>query len=142
MSERNKAIARDEFDVWNSGDLDRLDDLVAPDVVHHDPYDPNGADGLEGLKRTIADYRAAFPDVRFTVEDQVAEGDKVVTRWRSTGTHDGEWMGRPPTGRRTVVTGIAIERFEDGRIVESWRNYDVLGMLQSIGAITPAPASG
>lgn len=80
LLERNKAVARAVFDVWSTGDIHRLDELVAPGVVHHDPYDPHGADGLLGMKRTIEFNRDAFPDMQLTVEDQVAQGDKVVTR--------------------------------------------------------------
>ena len=135
MSERRKAIARAEFEVWSSGELEKLDELVAPDVVHHDPYDPNAADGLEGLKRTIAFNRRAFPDMRITVEDQIAEGDKVVTRWTATMTHDGELAGAPPSGRRVTMTGITVERFEGEKIVEAWRSMDTLGLLRGIGAV-------
>jgi predicted ester cyclase len=76
VSERNKAIARSEFEVWSTGEVEKLDDMVAADVVHHDPYDPNATVGLEGLKKTIAMNRAAFPDMRIDIEDQVAEGTR------------------------------------------------------------------
>lgn len=135
MSETNKALARREFEVWSSGELDRLDELVAPGVVHHDPYDPNAADGLEGLKRSIAGNRRAFPDLELTVEDQVAEGDKVATRWAAEMTHLGEVQGAPPTGNRITLRGITIERFEDGKVVEAWRSMDMLGLLRGIGAL-------
>ena len=136
MSKRNKAAARSEFEVWSTGELERLDDLVAPDVVHHDPYDPNAAAGLEGLKRTIELNRAAFPDLRIEIEDQVAEDDKVVTRWTATMTHRGELGGVPPSGNRVTLAGTTIERFEAGKVVEAWRNMDTLGLLRQIGAVT------
>jgi steroid delta-isomerase-like uncharacterized protein len=135
MSDRNKATARAVFEVWETGELDRLDALVAPDVVHHDPYDPHAAEGLEGMKLTIATNRRAFPDLRLTVEDQVAEGDRVVTRWTSTLTHRGDLFGMAPTGRTAEVAGITVDRFEDGRIVEAWRSMDTLGLLRGIGAL-------
>jgi steroid delta-isomerase-like uncharacterized protein len=135
MSERNKAIARSEFEVWSTGELDRLDDMVAPDVVHHDPYDPHAADGLEGLKRTIELNRTAFPDMRIEIEDQIAEGDKVVTRWVATMTHEGRLGDAAPSGKRVTLTGTTIERFEDGKVVESWRSMDTLGLLRQIGAL-------
>jgi predicted ester cyclase len=125
------------FEVWGSGDLDRLDDLVAVDVVHHDPYDPNGDQGLEGMKRTIVLNRTAFPDMRLEVDDQVAEGDKVVTRWRGEMTHLGELGGAAPSGKHATITGITIDRFEDGKIVEAWRSMDTLGLLRGIGALGP-----
>jgi steroid delta-isomerase-like uncharacterized protein len=133
--ERNKAVARAVFDVWSTGDIERLDELVASDVVHHDPYDPHAADGLVGMKRTIETNRSAFPDMELTVEDQVAESDKVVTRWRAEMTHTGDLAGAAPTGRRVTLRGITIDRFENGKIVEAWRSMDTLGLLQGVGAL-------
>ena len=121
--------------VWSTGDVDRLDEIVAGDIVHHDPFDQNAADGLAGMKRTIASYREAFPDVRFQVEDQLAEADKVLTRWSSVGTHTGSLMGETPTGKTVQLTGMVVERFEDGKIVEAWRNWDILTLLQRIGVL-------
>jgi steroid delta-isomerase-like uncharacterized protein len=135
VSEENKAAARAEFEIWGSGELDKLDDLVAADVIHHDPYDPYAADGLDGLKKSIALNRTAFPDIRITVEDQVAEGDKVTTRWTAVMTHKGELGGVEPTGKRVTMSGTTIERFEDGKVVEAWRSMDTLGLLRQIGAI-------
>jgi predicted ester cyclase len=136
--ERNKAVARAVFDVWSTGDVERLDGLVASHVVHHDPYDPHAAAGLGGMKRTIEMNRNVFPDMRLTVEDQVAEGDKVVTRWRGEMTHAGALAGAAPTGRRVTITGITIDRLEGGRIVEAWRSMDTLGLLRGIGALGAA----
>jgi ketosteroid isomerase-like protein len=112
VSERNKAIARSEFEVWSTGEVEKLDDMVAADVVHHDPYDPNATGGLEGR------------DMRIDVEDQVAEGDKVTTRWTAIMTHEGQLGDTPATGRRVTLRGITIERFEDGKVVEAWRSMD------------------
>jgi steroid delta-isomerase-like uncharacterized protein len=134
MSAHNKAAARAVFEVWSTGELERLDELVAPDVVHHDPYDPHGAEGLAGMKRTIELNRSAFPDMHLSVEDQIAEGDRVATRWRGEMTHTGELAGAAATGRRVTITGITIDRFEEGKIVEAWRSMDTLGLLQGIGA--------
>ena len=135
MSEQNKATARAVFEVWTTGDLPRLDELVATDVVHHDPYDPNAADGLAGMKRTIEANRRTFPDLTIAVEDQIAEGDRVATRWRATMTHRGPTEGPAPSGKRITITGITIDRFEEGRIVEAWRSMDTLGLLRGIGAL-------
>jgi predicted ester cyclase len=134
MSEDNKAAARAVFTVWSTGAIDRLDDLVDRDVVHHDPYDPNAAEGLDGMKRTIELNRRAFPDMRLIVEDQVAEGDKVVTRWRGEMTHLGELSGATPTGNRVTISGITIDRFEHGKIVEAWRSMDMLSVMRQIEA--------
>jgi steroid delta-isomerase-like uncharacterized protein len=139
VSEEHKAADRAVFEVWSTGEVDRLDALVAVDVVHHDPYDRHAAGGLAGMKQAVAAYRRAFPDARFTVEDQVAEGDRVVTRWRSRGTHLGSLMGETPTGRLVACSGMVIERFEDGKVVEAWRNWDALALMVGIGAATLRP---
>jgi ketosteroid isomerase-like protein len=123
LSERHKAIARAVFEVWGNGELDRLDELVAPDVVHHDPYDPHGAEGLAGMKKTIAANRERFAELTLRVEDQVAEGDRVATRWTCTMSH--------PRGRASV-SGITIDRFEHGKIVEAWRSMDTLGLVNQL----------
>lgn len=139
MSEENKALVRRFLDeTWNKGNLDVIDELVAPDWVGHDPTSPEGAQGPEGTRQFLEMYQSAFPDTQMTVEDQVAEGDKVATRWTARATHQGELMGIPPSGNRIEVTGISIDRIVDGKVVESWDNYDALGMMQQIGAI-PEP---
>jgi steroid delta-isomerase-like uncharacterized protein len=138
VCEQNKAAARAVFDVWSTGELEKLDALVSSDVVHHDPYDPNAADGLAGMKRTIEQNRQAFPDLRLTVEDQIAEADKVVTRWRGEMTHSDEMAGVAPTGNRITISGITIDRFDGGKIVEAWRSMDVLAVLRGIGAAPSA----
>ena len=134
-SEHHKSAARAVFDIWSTGEIERLDDLVARDVVHHDPYDSNAAEGLGGMKRTIELNRRAFPDMRLSVEDQVAEGDKVVTRWSGEMTHLGELGGAAPTGNRVTISGITIDRFEDGKIAEAWRSMDMLAVMRRIGAL-------
>jgi predicted ester cyclase len=95
--------------------------------------------GPEVQKRLIDFYRSAFPDVRMEIEDMVAEGDRVVVRWKGTGTHTGELMGVPPSGKPAVVTGVFINRVVDGKLVEGWTSFDALGMMMQIGAI-PMPA--
>ena len=133
MSEQSKAAARGVFEAWQRGDLDALDELVAPDAMDHDAYNPYREEGLEGLKKLIQMYRAAFPDTRFTIEEQVAEGDLVATRWSASGTNEGELMGNPATGRSVNISGISIDRIQDGKVVESWGNWDTLGMFQQLG---------
>jgi predicted ester cyclase len=133
QSERNKLAARVLFEAITTGDLDRLDAVMAPDIVDHDPYNPHASDGLEGVKRLIGMYREAFPDISYDVLTQVAEGDLVATRWVATGTHRGELMGAAPTGERSIFSGIAIQRFEGGKVVESWSNWDTLGMFLQLG---------
>jgi steroid delta-isomerase-like uncharacterized protein len=141
VSEQNKTVARQVLEVFGSGDLDALDELISANAVDHDTQNPNAnIRGPEGSKLTISMYRAAFPDLRMKVEDQIAEGDKVVTRWTAIGTHDGDLPGLPASGNKSTVTGIGIDRFEDGKIVEAWTNWDTLGMMQQLGAV-PAGAA-
>lgn len=123
-----KAVARVAFEAWNTGELSRLDAFVAPDVVHHDPYDPHGREGLEGMKKTIAARRVRYPDFLTTVEDQVADSDRVATRWTATMTHE---------GRQVTVRGITIDRFENGKIVEAWRCADMLVFFDGHQAAPP-----
>ncbi len=132
----NKAIDR-RFteEVWNRGNLAVVDELMRADYNGHDPTIPTGS---AGFKQFVLMYRRAFPDVHLTIEDQMAEGDKVVSRWTAHGTHRGELMGIAPTGKQVTVTGINIERIANGKLVEGWSNYDTLGMLQQLGVI-PAP---
>jgi steroid delta-isomerase-like uncharacterized protein len=140
MIESNKAISRRVVeDIFNAGRLEVADEIVTPDYVGHDPASPEPIRGPEGLKRQVEGYRTAFPDVRLTIEDEIAEGDRVVTRWSARGTHEGELFGIPATGKQATVTGVTIDRIIDGRIVESWTNWDTLGLLQQLGAI-PAMA--
>lgn len=125
MSEQNKAASRVAFEVWNTGQLERLDVFVAPDVVHHDRYDPHGADGLQGMKRAIMTNRERFPDLVIVIDDQLAEGDKVASRWTASMTRE---------GKQVALRGVTIDRFANGRIVEAWRTIDMLGLLQQLGS--------
>ncbi len=140
-AEENKAAARRFFtDAFSEGKLEVLDEVVAADATAHDPANPQYTGGAESSKGLVSMYRSAFPDLRFEIEDQIAEGDMVATRWTSSGTHDGDLPDIPATGRRSTVSGITIDRFEGGKAVESWTNWDTLGMLQQLGVI-PAPES-
>lgn len=139
MSEENKAIIRRFFEEFvNKGDESVVDELIAEDIVDRDPQAPNIPPGPKGVKQLFADRRLAFPDLSVTVEDLVAEGDKVVHRSTVTGTHKGEFMGIPPTGKPISFGSIAIFRIEDGKIVERWGEADVMGMMQQLGVI-PTP---
>ena len=142
-AEQNKANSRRFLeDVGNKGNLDLLDEIADPNCVIHQADGVGGNDlrGREALKQLVKMYYAAFPDLRFTVEDQIAEDDKVVTRWSSEGTHKGELMGIAPTGKHAAgVTGISIDRYSGGKFVEGWGNWDTLGLMQKLGVI-PAVA--
>ena len=134
--EENKAVVRTFLeDVFGGGDLDLVDELFAPDYALHDPAVPEEVRGPEGIKGYVSMYRGAYPDTRFTIEDQIAEGDEVVTRWTGQGTHEGELMGIAPTGARVTVSGIEFDRVVDGKIAETWVSYDALGMMQQLGVV-------
>jgi steroid delta-isomerase-like uncharacterized protein len=139
MSEQNKATAKRFYDAWSSGDLGAFDEILAPDYQDHDTQNPNaGSRGPDASKATAEMYLAAFSDSKFEIEEQFADGDYVITRWTATGTHDGELMGMPATGKHVTVTGITIDRFKDGQVVEGWTNWDTLGMMQQLGAVPEA----
>jgi steroid delta-isomerase-like uncharacterized protein len=143
MSEENKALARRFLEeAFNEGNLGVVDEIVASDYVLHDPALPEEIRGPEGVKGFVQMYRSAYPDTDITVEEQIAEGDDVVTRWTGRGTHQGELLGVPPSGNRVEVAGITIDRISGGKFAESWTNYDALGMLQQIGAIPPPGQGG
>jgi len=137
--EANKAIERRIFEeVWNQGALDVADELLAADCIVHTPPNPDTV-GTEAFKGMVGMYLAAFSDLQWTTEDIIAEGDKVVIRWTATGTHQGELMGIPASGRQVTWTGMTIYRFADGKIVENWWAYDALGMMQQLTGPLPVP---
>ena len=117
MSEENKAVVRRFTEVFQTGDLSTLDEVLASNFVDHNPF-PEQAPGREGMKQLIGMMRTTFPDMAVSTEDMIAEGDRVVSRWSATGTHKGEFMGVPATGNKVTVTGIGIDRIMDGKIVE------------------------
>ena len=124
--ENKDLVRREQQELWNhTGDLDAAEELFA-------------ADQAEAAKQEAADFRRGFPDVVSTIEDIIAEGDKVVAHWRSRATHQGNYMGIPPTGNRVEFTGISVYRIEEGKIAESWTVEDQFGLMRQIGAI-PEP---
>jgi predicted ester cyclase len=138
-TEANKTLYRRWFEEVVTGrDLALADELLAADYALHFPGMPP-MDG-EGHKQLLGMFHAAFPDWRETVDAVVAEGDLVVIRVTGSGTHEGAFQGIPPTHRRVSATGVGIGRIVDGRIAETWAEYDALGMLQQLGAV-PAPAA-
>ncbi len=136
-AEENKTLARRLFEESVGGNLAVMDEVVADDIVDHSAWEGQGP-GREGYKQAMAYVFAAFPDARTLVEDQIAEGDKVVTRWTIRATHQGEFLDVPATGKQVTVTGISIHRIACGKIVGEWTNLDMLGLLQQLGAI-PQP---
>lgn len=139
MSEENKAlIQRFVEEAFNKGNLDVADEVYASTFISHDPTAPEGQGSPEGVKQFVSTYLSAFPDGHTTVEDSIAEGDKVAYRWTFRGTHQGELMGISPTGKQVEITGITINRLSGGKIEEQWNLFDQLGMLQQLG-VAPAP---
>ena len=123
-SEENKALVRrEQEELWNgTGNLDAAQELFV-------------ADRVEVARQEAADFREGFPDVVSTIEDLIAEGDKVMARWRARATHQGEYMGIPPSGKEVEFTGISVYRIEAGKIAESWNVEDELGLMRQIGAV-------
>jgi steroid delta-isomerase-like uncharacterized protein len=140
--EENKAIVRRWVaEAWNNGDFSSAAELYPPEYVLHFGSAPESR-GSAGLVGFIQAYRSAFPDIRMTIEDLIAEGDKVVWRIVTTGTQHGALMGIPPSGQGIRVGAIVVSRFAGGKWVEDWVNNDDLGLLQQIGAIpTPEAAA-
>ena len=134
MSEQNKAHIRRVIEhVYNRGDLDLVDAVAASDLVIHAAS--QDIRGREGAKRYVAALPAGFPDLTFTIEDQIAEGDMVVTRWTARGTHSGEFQGVPATGREIRIAGTDIDRIAGGKVAECWAHLDELGLMRQLGVI-------
>lgn len=134
MAQGAKDVVRRFIDeVWNEGNLDAIDELVAEDHVDHDPARGQAPGGSAAMRALIERYRAAFPDVRVELGQLIAEDDLVAGTWVATGTHQGPLMGVEATGRKVSVSGIGIDRIRDGQIVESWASFDALGMLAQLG---------
>jgi steroid delta-isomerase-like uncharacterized protein len=137
MSEQNKTLVRRLVEeVYNQGNLAVADELAVSDLIVHQTTQE--IRGREGAKQYVAALRAAFPDLHMTIEDQIAEGDRVVIRWTARGTHNGELQGILPTGKKVRLAGTDIERIVDGKLVECWSHVDELGMMQQLGAIPAA----
>jgi steroid delta-isomerase-like uncharacterized protein len=127
-------------EAFNRGNLDVADELIAPHAINHDPALPRDVRHLRGpelFKRVVSMYRDAFPDLHFAIEDAIAEDDRVAVRWHAQGTHRGELNGLAATGALCSVTGITINRWDDGKLVESWNEWDDLGLARQVGAAPP-----
>lgn len=135
MSQQNvKQVRRAIEEIWNRGNYTLLDEFVARDIVIHGSAPDQDTLGADGVKAYYGMLRGAFPDLHFEIEDQVAAGDRVVTRWTARGTHQGEFLGIPPTGKPIVMSGIYIDRLAGGKVVECWPQADQLSVLQQLGA--------
>ena len=138
-TEQNKALVRQMVEeIFNRGNMSLADEFLAPDFVEREELPPGIPRGREGFKQLTTIFRSAFPDFKVTIDDLVAEGDKVVIRATWSGTHEGEFMGVPPTGKSVSFGVIDIMRVDGGKFVEHWGQMDSMGMMQQLGAI-PAP---
>ena len=140
--EKNKALNRRFVEeVINQGNLDVIDELIDPGAVDH-AAPPGFPTGREGAKHFATMTRSAFPDLHITIEDMISEGDKVVMRGTWSGTHEGEFMGIPATGKQVTVSQIDISRVAVGRMVEHWGKFDALGLMQQLGVVPPPGQAG
>jgi steroid delta-isomerase-like uncharacterized protein len=136
MSESNKNVVRRLFEeVWNKGNLQVTDELFTPNYAHHDASTPDAGRGPDSEKKRATLYRTAFPDMRLTIEDLIAEGETVMARWSCRGTHKGDLSGIAPTGKQFNITGVSIARFTNGKMSEGWVNWDALALMQQLGAV-------
>ena len=141
MIEDNKQFMRQFVEeAINKKNLDAIDELVAEDFVEHVPF-PGQGPGREGLRQVLAAFLSAFPDIRWTLEEQIAEGEKVVSRFTMTGTHRGDFLGIPPTGKSVNIWGVVIDVVRNGKFAESRIIMDTLGLMQQLGMI-PMPSEG
>ena len=132
----NKALTRRVFDeIWSQGKLELADELLSPEFVGRPGSLGEPFQGPAGAKEFLGSLREGFPDITFSVKDMVGESDLVATRWTSTGTHDGEFMGFDPTEQQVTMSGITFLRFRDGMIVEGWTQLDEVALLKAIGAV-------
>lgn len=136
-TENKRIISRITLEVFNLGKPELLDEIVAADAYDHSAA-PGMPPGVEGYKRFVTILRTAFPDLEYTIDQQLAEGDLVATRVTGRGTHSGDFMGIPPTGQRVTWTQTHLSRMVDGKMVEHWADMDQLGLLQQLGAIPMA----
>lgn len=131
QAETNKRLARAFFEeIWNQGDESAIDRYIPLDAKGNDP---DFGSGREGFKAQWRKWREAFPDLHFEIVDLIAEGDKVLTRWVLTGTHQGEYLGVPATGKSIRVEGMSFDRIQDGLVAEGFDGWDALGMRQQLG---------
>ena len=139
LAEQNKALVRRFYEEIDKGNISVLDEVVAEDYLDHNPPPfPGLASGREGLKQAFTIFQHATPGYH-QIEDQIAEGDKVVTRLTSIGKHEGDLPGAPKTGNDLKMTSITIHRIANGKLVEKWSEKDVMGFLQQIGAMPRMP---
>jgi steroid delta-isomerase-like uncharacterized protein len=139
-AQENKALVSRVFEqIWNQKNMAAVDELFDPNHIGYDQTGP--FHGREGVKQFFSTWLAVFPDAHFLIEDQIAEGDKVVTHWRARATHQGPFQGMAPTGKPVSVSGITILRIVDGKIAESWGHSDILGVMQRLSESSSQPVT-
>jgi steroid delta-isomerase-like uncharacterized protein len=141
-AEANAAAARRVVEeAFNQGRLEVFDEVCSPDVVSHDPAEPEDLRGIDAHKERVRAYRTAMSDLEVVIDDVIAAGDKVATRWRARGTNDGELVGMAPTGKHIEITGMSIDHFDsEGKIAETWDQWDNAGFMVQLG-LAPEPAA-
>jgi len=139
--EQAQAILSQYREARNTADLDLLDEIYASDVVVHDYSAPEDIRGLDALKSFYAESHAGFPDFRIRFDDVLVAEDQIVSRWTIEATHTGTLRGMPPTGRHVTFSGVAIDRIEGGKVVEEWVYFNVLDLLEQLGAFPPSPSA-
>lgn len=140
LEENKQLVRRLHEEVWNEGNMDIVDELLAEDYVEHNPTVPREIQGREAYKGNVSAFREAFSGFEIVPEDVIAEGDIVVFRHTGRGTHDREFMGIGATGNSFEISGVVIHRIEDNQITEAWVNVDALGLLVQLGVVTPPGA--
>jgi steroid delta-isomerase-like uncharacterized protein len=134
-----KAIEHRFFEEWNKGKTAAMavtDELCATNIAYHS----GGGEEIRGLKdfkQFVSEFYSAFPDLHFTIDDMVVEGDKAAARWTMTGTHKGEFRGISPTNKKVTIWAISIDRFAGGKVVETWERFDTMGLMQQLGLAPP-----
>ena len=137
MALENSQLIRRWFDqVWNKGRADVIDQMSHPETRGYGQAEHGRQIDMDGFKKLWSDLRSAFPDIQFTIHDTIEQGEKVAARWTATMTHKGEFLGFAPTGRTANITGISLQRWENGKIMEGWDNWDQLGLLVQLGAVS------
>ena len=135
LEEANIVLAtRRITEIWQNGNFDVIDELVAIDWVNHNAA-PEDKPGIEGFRESAIGFQSAFPDTKLVIDMLLADGDKTIVRWTATGTNTGDMFGMSATGKEVNITGMSIDRWEDGKTVESWSNFDFYGMMMQLGML-------
>lgn len=139
-ADNKQIVHRFILDCWNQGKLNSITEVVADNCRFHDPVFPTLTSGMQNLKNHIESCRRAFPDLHFTIDDTIAERNEVVIHWTVTGTHKGDFLGMQPSNRKANVSGTTIYRVESGRIVEQWAHWNLMTLMEQLGAAVPSKA--